>query len=152
MNFSKKEKQELEKIFNSLDNIQNLKKRYDIKNTQCFLTEIPKNFTSSKGVKIKIEYLHPEYKIIFSSPSWKNVLNEEKIFFRFKNWSKEKLKSVPNFICHGNNGLYFPEDIYLSLEECLKTILNNEIPISELLEKNLKKYKTEISKKNFSIQ
>lgn len=152
MNFSKKEKQELEKIFDSLNNIQNLKKQYDIKNTQCFLTEIPKNFTSSKGIKIKIEYLHPEHKIIFSSPSWKNILNEEKIFFRFKSWSKEKLKTVPNFICHGNNGFYFPGDIYLSLEECLKTILNNEIPISELLEKNLKKYKTEISKKNFSIQ
>ena len=152
MNFSKKERQELKKIFDSLDNIQNLKKQYNIKNTQCFLTEIPKNFTSSKGVKIKIEYLHPKHKIIFSSPNWKNILNEEKIFLRFKGWSKERLKFVPEFICHGNNEFYFPDNIYVSLVECLKTILNNEIPISELLEKNLKKYKIEITKKNFSIQ
>lgn len=160
INYSKRK--EWESAFETIKKIKEFRKKHKIQNTQCFLTNLTKNFTW-KNVKIKIDYLDEKYDLkpdclVFSSDNWINKFdNNKKIkFIVTSDWKKNFktagfLKVFPSINCDGNTDFYFPTEIEEAIFECFLMLSENIVDIQETLQKNLETFIQDASLKNFGI-
>ena len=155
MEYTHKQIKAYENAIKTLKKINDFKNTHGIKNTQCFLTELPKNYSYKEKTKIKIDYFNENwYGIVLSSANWMNSLTKEKIEFEIaptKEWKKKLFKKAPIFLCHGNFGFLVPKEIVLALQECFNSLMLAMPDIEENLEKNFLKFVKTTSMKNFGV-
>ena len=152
--YNRKQTKDFDWMLTKLMEMRNFRKKYKIQQTNCFLTNLSKNYTWNEKIKIKIDYLDDDYLIVLSSVDWVNKLNNKPLKFVAgypKNWERKGLKKIPNFILINGEGLMLPKEASQATKDCFNSLVENAIDIGENIEKNLYKFQKDISLKSFNI-
>lgn len=152
--YNRKQTKDFDWMLTKLMEMRNFRKKYKIQQTNCFLTNLSKNYTWNEKIKIKIDYLDDDYLIVLSSADWINKLNNKPLKFVAgypKNWERKGLKKIPNFILINGEGLMLPKEASQATKDCFNSLVENAIDIGENIEKNLYKFQKDISLKSFNI-
>ena len=75
--YNRKQTKDFDWMLTKLMEMRNFRKKYKIQQTNCFLTNLSKNYTWNEKIKIKIDYLDDDYLIVLSSVDWVNKLNNK---------------------------------------------------------------------------
>ena len=111
--YNRKQTKDFDWMLTKLMEMRNFRKKYKIQQTNCFLTNLSKNYTWNEKIKIKIDYLDDDYLIVLSSVNWVNKLNNKPLKFIIghpKNWERKGLKKIPTFILINGEGLMLPKE------------------------------------------
>lgn len=152
--YNRKQVKDFDWMLTKLMEMRNFRKKYKIQQTNCFLTNLSKNYTWNEKIKIKIDYLDDDYLIVLSSVDWVNKLNNKPLKFVAgypKNWERKGLKKIPIFILKNGGGLMLPKEASQAAKDCFNSLVENAIDIGENIEKNLYKFQKDISLKSFNI-
>lgn len=152
--YSRKQIKDFQWMLTKLMEMRNFRKKYKIQQTNCFLTNLSKNYTWNEKIKIKIDYLDDDYLITLSSTDWVNKLNNKpiKIISNLPNeWERKGLKKIPALILINGEGLMLPKEASQAAKDCFNSLVENAIDIGENIEKNLYKFQKDISLKSFNI-
>ena len=152
--YNRKQTKDFDWMLTKLMEMRNFRKKYKIQQTNCFLTNLSKNYTWNEKIKIKIDYLDDDYLIVLSSVDWVNKLNNKPLKFVIgypKNWERKGLKKIPAFILINGEGLMLPKEASQATKDCFNSLVENAIDIGENIEKNLYKFQKDISLKSFNI-
>lgn len=152
--YNRKQVKDFDWMLTKLIEMRNFRKKYKIQQTNCFLTNLSKNYTWNEKIKIKIDYLDDDYLIVLSSADWINKLNNKPLKFVAgypKNWERKGLKKIPTFILINGEGLMLPKEASQAAKDCFNSLVENAIDIGENIEKNLYKFQKDISLKSFNI-
>ena len=154
MDYAYKQIKDFKWMLTKLIKMRDFRKKYKIQQTNCFLTNLSKNYTWNEKIKIKIDYLDDDYLITLSSTGWINRINNEPLKFIIgypKNWKRKGFKKFPTFELINSDGLMIPKEVNQAAKDCLNSLVENAIDIGENIEKNLYKFQKDISLKSFNI-
>lgn len=152
--YNRKQTEDFNWMLTKLVEMRVFRKKYKIQQTNCFLTNLSKNYTWNEKIKIKIDYLDDDYLIVLSSADWVNKLNNKpiKIISNLPNeWERKGFKKIPALILINGEGLMLPKEASQAVKDCFNSLVENAIDIGENIEKNLYKFQKDISLKSFNI-
>ena len=95
--YNRKQTEDFNWMLTKLVEMRVFRKKYKIQQTNCFLTNLSKNYTWNEKIKIKIDYLDDDYLITLSSTDWVNKLNNKpiKIISNLPNeWERKGFKNI----------------------------------------------------------
>ena len=152
--YNRKQTKDFDWMLTKLIEMKIFRKKYKLQQTNCFLTNLSKNYTWNEKIKIKIGYLDDDFPIVLSSADWVNKLNNKPIKLAAgfpKNWKRKVLKKIPTFILINGEGLMLPKEASQAAKDCFNSLVENAIDIGENIEKNLYKFQKDISLKSFNL-
>lgn len=152
--YNRKQTKGFDWMLTKLMEMRTFRKKYKLQQTNCFLTNLSKNYTWNEKIKIKIDYLDDDFLIVLSSADWVNKLNNKpiKIAAGFsKNWKRKGLKKIPTFMLINGEGLILPKEASQAAKDCFNSLVENAVDIGENIEKNLCKFQKDVSLKSFNL-